>query len=324
MNKKKMTAVLIGIALVLGIVFALEGRNPVKDTAIHNPIEDSASMSPSQDQAEKGKESETMTKEPSKEGETSGTAKDSKTTDQKSDTQQDKDDKDAKEKNPSEKDSTPEQKKSEDDKKAGEKVPLEKTSPTESPKKEDTKKEDAKKDEPKKQIIDPKTGKDKYQTDPVPEGKPLPVEPQDVVIGDKKMTATLTVRCDTLLNNMDRLNPEKVELVPADGVIFPATSVTFYEGESVFNLLQREMKKNKIHLAFKNTPIYNSAYIQGIHNLYEFDGGDLSGWTYRVNGWFPNYGASRYQLKEGDVVEWLYTCDLGRDVGGGQIVGARE
>ncbi len=166
------------------------------------------------------------------------------------------------------------------------------------------------------------TGKDKYLTDPIPEGKPKPVEPQDAVITDKKMTASLSVRCDTLLNNMDKLNPEKVELVPKDGVIFPTTQVTFYEGESVFNVLQREMKKNKIHMAFKNTPMYNSAYIQGINNLYEFDGGNLSGWTYRVNGWFPNYGCSRYQLKQGDVIEWLYTCDLGRDVGAGPIVGA--
>ena len=103
--------------------------------------------------------------------------------------------------------------------------------------------------------------------------------------------------------------------VPADGVIFPQTTVTFYEGESVFNLLQREMKKAGIHLEFVNTPMYNSAYIEGIGNLYEFDCGELSGWTYRVNGWFPNYGCSRYQLQPGDTVEWLYTCKLGLDVG---------
>jgi hypothetical protein len=103
--------------------------------------------------------------------------------------------------------------------------------------------------------------------------------------------------------------------VPADGVIFPATGVTAYEGESVFNVLQREMKRNKIHFEFMNTPIYNSAYIEGINNLYEFDVGELSGWMYKVNDWFPNYGCSRYQLKAGDVVEWVYTCDLGRDVG---------
>ena len=37
---------------------------------------------------------------------------------------------------------------------------------------------------------------------------------------------------------------------------------------------------------------------------------------YKVNGVFPNYGCSKYTLKNGDVVEWVYTCDLGRDVGG--------
>ena len=128
-------------------------------------------------------------------------------------------------------------------------------------------------------IIDPGTGKDPYQTTPVPEGRPVPVEPENVTISDKAYTCTLTVRCDTILDNMSWLDPAKVDLVPPDGVIFPETTVTFYEGESVFNLLQREMKKAGIHLEFENTPIYNSAYIEGIGNLYEFDCGDLSGWT---------------------------------------------
>ena len=164
-------------------------------------------------------------------------------------------------------------------------------------------------------VIDPATGKDPYLTEPVPEGRPAPVEPENVTISDTAYTCTLTVRCDTILDNMAWLDPAKTELVPADGVIFPETTVTFYEGESVFNILQREMKKAGIHLEFENTPIYNSAYIEGIANLYEFDCGELSGWTYRVNGWAPNYGCSRYQLQPGDTVEWLYTCKLGLDVG---------
>ncbi len=169
--------------------------------------------------------------------------------------------------------------------------------------------------------IDENTGKDKYLTDPVPEGKPVPIEPQNAVITDKELICTLLVRCDTILDNIEWLDPEKVELVPEDGVIFPRQDVTFFDGESVFNLLLREMKKNKIHMEFVNTPIYNSVYIEGINNLYEFDCGELSGWMYKVNGWFPNYGCSRYQLKEGDVVEWVYTCNLGVDVGGYSALG---
>ena len=148
-----------------------------------------------------------------------------------------------------------------------------------------------------------------------PEKTPAPVEPQDSIVSDKEMTCFLSISCHTILQNMDVLNPEKIELVPESGVIFQRREVVFYEGESVFNVLQREMKKNKIHMEFVNTPIYNSAYIEGINNLYEFDCGNLSGWMYRVNGWFPNYGCSRYRLNPGDEIEWVYTCDLGRDVG---------
>ena len=172
-------------------------------------------------------------------------------------------------------------------------------------------------------IIDPETGKDKYLTDPVPEGKPVPVEPQDVIIGNTAYTCTLSINCATILNNMDLCDNDKKELVPADGWILKPITVTFYEGESVFNLLQRVCKQQKIHMEFENTPIYNSAYIEGIHNLYEFDVGALSGWMYSVNDWFPNYGCSRYALKDGDVICWVYTCDLGQDVGGGYAVGGK-
>lgn len=158
--------------------------------------------------------------------------------------------------------------------------------------------------------------KDQYLTDPVPEGKPEPVEPQDVTVTHKAMKCTLSVSCDTILTHMEDLVTEKVSLVPEDGVLFKAQEVTFYEGESVFDVLLREMKNHKIHMEFVNTPIYNSAYIEGMGNLYEFDCGQLSGWMYKVNGWFPNYGCSRYMLQDGDKVEWVYTCDLGRDVGG--------
>ncbi len=156
-----------------------------------------------------------------------------------------------------------------------------------------------------------------YNTDAVPEGKPLPVEPQDISIGNTSYTCTISISCATILNNMDICDPEKAELVPSDGWILKPSKVSFNEGESVFDLLQRICMENKIHMEFKITPIYNSAYIEGINNIYEFDAGSLSGWMYKVNNWFPNYGCSRYQLHDGDEVCWVYTCDLGKDVGGG-------
>jgi len=164
--------------------------------------------------------------------------------------------------------------------------------------------------------------KDQYLTDPVPEGKPNPVEPENQIV-DKNTayTCTFSIECSTILNNLSMLEPEKLEMVPFDGVILAEMTVVFYEGESVFDVLQRVCKENKIHMEASWTPMYNSAYIEGIHNLYEFDCGALSGWMYKVNGWYPNYGCSRYQLLDGDVVEWRYTCDLGNDIGGGYAIG---
>ena len=159
-------------------------------------------------------------------------------------------------------------------------------------------------------------GQDPYLTDPVPDGRPLPVEPQDAAVTDTAYTCTISISCVHILDHMDWLDQEKVELVPEDGWLLEPVEVTFYEGESVFNVLQRTCKQNKIHMEFANTPMYNSAYIEGIGNLYEFDCGELSGWQYKVNEWFPNYGCSRYALQDGDTICWEYTCDLGVDTGG--------
>jgi len=128
---------------------------------------------------------------------------------------------------------------------------------------------------------------------------------------------TLSVRVDTLLGSMNILDREKHELVPDDGMIFPATDVRAVEGDSVFDVLQREMRHAGIHLAFRVTPFIDSAYVEAINNIYEFDAGELSGWKYIVNSEFPGISSSQYYLSPGDIIEWVYSIDLGRDIGAG-------
>lgn len=155
-----------------------------------------------------------------------------------------------------------------------------------------------------------------YGTDPVPEGKQKPVEPEDVSVDTgQKNTCYLSISCSTILDNKGELTAGKEAVVPSDGVIYRKRKVTFYDGESVFDVLRRETKNNRIHMEYSFTPGMNSNYIEGISNLYEFDCGKNSGWMYSVNGWYPNYGASRYAVQQGDVIEWNYTCDNGRDLG---------
>lgn len=126
----------------------------------------------------------------------------------------------------------------------------------------------------------------------------------------------LEIRCDTILDNMENLTPGKEEFVPADGVILPMVEVPFYEGETVFEVLNRVCQMANIQIEYSWTPLYDSYYIEGINHLYEFDCGEQSGWMYKVNEWFPNYGCSSYEVSDGDVIVWCYTCvGLGADVG---------
>lgn len=123
---------------------------------------------------------------------------------------------------------------------------------------------------------------------------------------------TFSVNCSTILNNMDKLDKAKVSLVPANGEIYSTADVEVRKGDTVFTLLERELVLKGIHFEYNKT---TNVYIEGIGNIYEFDCGELSGWEYKVNGEFPSVGCDEYKIKAGDVIEWVYTCDLGRDVG---------
>ncbi|MBQ8830468.1 MAG: DUF4430 domain-containing protein [Oscillospiraceae bacterium] len=134
---------------------------------------------------------------------------------------------------------------------------------------------------------------------------------------EKIYTCTVSISCTVLLEeeNYNNLTPEKQQMVPEDGIILAPMEVKFAEGDSAFDILQQVTRDNKIHLEFSESPLYESAYIEGINNLYELDCGDLSGWMIRINGEFPNYGSSNCFFEDGATVEWMYTCDLGQDVG---------
>ena len=132
-------------------------------------------------------------------------------------------------------------------------------------------------------------------------------------------SVTFSISCAAILEHLDWLDPDKLELIPEDGWILEPVSVPLEEGDSVFDLLLRVTRENKIHMEYSQSPMYGSAYIEGIYNLYEFDCGELSGWMYCVNGWYPNYGCSGYVPEPGDVVEWRFTCDGGEDIGGGYM-----
>ena len=70
---------------------------------------------------------------------------------------------------------------------------------------------------------------------------------------------------------MGDLTEGKADWVPSNGVIYGPKTETFSEGESVYDILQREMKNNRIQMESQFTAMYNSAYVQGISKLYVKD-----------------------------------------------------
>ena len=128
----------------------------------------------------------------------------------------------------------------------------------------------------------------------------------------KNNTCTISISCKTAINNGVN-KKDGFKHLPSNGVILGETTVEFNEGDTVYEVLQKVVLSKKIHMEYTGTG--SSIYIEGIDNLYEFDGGRYSGWMYSVNGWYPNYGCGAYKVKAGDVIQWNYTCDLGKDLG---------
>lgn len=137
-----------------------------------------------------------------------------------------------------------------------------------------------------------------------------------LAVENTKKQVTISVSCNTIYDNLKNFDQSKVEILPKDGWIVPETKVDIEEGETVFDVLLKVTKDKNVHMEYVSTPLYKSNYIEGIGNIYEIDCGPLSGWMYKVNKAFPNYGCGGYIVKDGDQIEWVYTCDLGRDVGG--------
>lgn len=175
---------------------------------------------------------------------------------------------------------------------------------------------------PTKEQASPKpTNEPKKQSEkPKAETPKQPQAEKPVAPAEKKRTVTIGIRVDTLLKHWDKLDPslQSNKYVPRNGAILqPVTYELLSEKDTVWDVLLRATKEHKIQMEYQgaNENIYNSVYVEGINHLYEFSAGELSGWMYKVNGVYPNYGCSQYVLKDGDVIEWNYTVDLGRDLG---------
>lgn len=144
-------------------------------------------------------------------------------------------------------------------------------------------------------------------TKPKPENNQTITSPKP-----KNKTVTIAISCKTAINNGLNKKPGFSHL-PSNGIILQNMKVEFNEGDTVFDILVKVTRKKGIHMEYRGSG--SNTYIEGINNLYEFDGGSNSGWMYNVNGVYPNYGVGAYKVKSSDVIKFNYTCNLGADLG---------
>lgn len=119
-------------------------------------------------------------------------------------------------------------------------------------------------------------------------------------------TVTMTIRCDTIAGKTD------FDYVPDDGIILDVTEFEIEDGDTAYDVLTEAAQTYGIQI--DNRGGESTAYIAGINYIYEYDFGDLSGWVFHVNGVSVSRGCGDYELSDGDVIEWLYTCETGRDL----------
>lgn len=128
-------------------------------------------------------------------------------------------------------------------------------------------------------------------------------------------TVTLTIQCKDVLKNYDKLtlSLQNSKYIPNNGIILDKTQYVLRDNDTVFDVLHRVVRYNKIQFDFqgKSNNSFGTAYVKSINYLYEFSCGETSGWIYKVNGEYPDCGCSDYKLSDGDNIEWVYTCSLG-------------
>ena len=119
-------------------------------------------------------------------------------------------------------------------------------------------------------------------------------------------TVTMAICCDVICGLPGS------ERFPSDGEIMPLTEFAISENENALELLYDAVKAYNLQIEVDGVSgdTVSTAYVRGIASLYEFDFGDLSGWTYTVNGERPSVGCGACPVHDGDRILWLYTVNL--------------
>lgn len=123
------------------------------------------------------------------------------------------------------------------------------------------------------------------------------------------ISCTIEIRCNATARKDSITNQGIRDSIPDDGTILEVTTYTGKEGFTVYDVLAAvTAAHNPVIPIVANA---DRSYVSSINNLSEKNVGPTSGWTYRVNGVLPMMAANQYKVKDGDVIKWIYVCQLG-------------
>ena len=126
-------------------------------------------------------------------------------------------------------------------------------------------------------------------------------------IREDSETVFFSIRCDSVLGQTDKMDPDLREWIPEDGIIIEKGEYVLRNGDSVFDLLCRIARYRGLSVVHTASAA-GQIYVSGIGQLHQYTCGELSGWTYAVNGVVSMQSSDSYCPKDGDVVEWIYVC----------------
>ena len=131
---------------------------------------------------------------------------------------------------------------------------------------------------------------------------------------------------------LDYCDEDEMEYLTPFGVIAEPTEVPIYEGDTVASVLVRLFQMKGItYNAWGTADYLGGFYLTDItfskdgETVENFGEGSItpddeymkyfSGWMVKLNNWFTSSGICDYYAEDGDIIEVLYTCGMGADIG---------
>lgn len=126
------------------------------------------------------------------------------------------------------------------------------------------------------------------------------------------ISCTIEIRCDNATARKDSITNQGIrDAIPDDGTILEVTTYTGNEGFTVYDVLAAVTAMHNPVIPIVAQKNSMGVYVASINNLAQMNVGPNSGWMYWVNGKAPDYTCGKYVVENGDVIKWIYVCQIG-------------